>query len=88
MARYKTSGIKSTIPALNTELEKIANSMAELFSRTGETPNQLTSTLDMNSNQIGNLPFPSSATSPLRLGDFNTNQSVTIQIPEGFGAVL
>tara|TARA_B110000908_G_scaffold107301_1_gene126132 strand:- start:1037 stop:3277 length:2241 start_codon:yes stop_codon:yes gene_type:complete len=88
MPRYKTSGIKSTIPALNTELEKIAISMAELFSRTGETPNQLSNSLDMNNNQLINLPFPSSASSPLRLGDFDSNQSVTIQIPQGFFNVV
>ncbi len=81
MARYKTSGIKSTIPALNTELEKIANSMAGLFSRTGETPNQLSNSLDMNSNQITNLAYPASPLAPLRLMDLKGTSFVEPLIP-------
>lgn len=42
------------------------------LSRDGTFPNQMLSNLDMNSNQIVNLPAPLTATSPVRLQDVNT----------------
>lgn len=71
MPRYIASGTKTTVAALNTELEKIQESIAELLSRTGEAPNAMLNTLDMNSQRIINLPAPVTSTEPLRLADVN-----------------
>lgn len=78
MTRYTTSGTKTTIGALNTELEKIAESFVDCLVRSGEDPNTMLSDLDMNSNRILNLPAPVLSTDPLRLGDLS-NGTVTIR---------
>lgn len=69
MTRYTTSGDKTTIGAINTELEKIQESFEDCLVRSGESPNQMLADLDMNSQRIINLPSPVSATEPLRLAD-------------------
>jgi hypothetical protein len=76
MARYKTSGTKTTIGALNTELEKIATSLEDLLSRAGDAPNQMAFALDMNNAQILNLPEPISPTSPLRKKDVSVDRTI------------
>jgi len=76
MARYTTSGTKTTIASLNAELEKIQESISELLSRNGETPNQMLSALDMNSAPILNLPEPVSDSSPLRRGDIPVDRTI------------
>ena len=78
MARYTTSGTKTTVASLNAELEKVEQSIAELLSRTGENPNQMEATLDMNSNPIINLPEPKTLTEPLRLGDLSVDGTATL----------
>ena len=69
MARYTTSGTKTTVAALNTELEKIATSQEDFVSRVGEAANQMESDFDMNSNKILNLPNPVDPTDVVRLKD-------------------
>ena len=76
MARYTTSGTKTTIGALNTELEKIQVSIAGLLSREGDLPNAMAATLDMNNSPIINLPEPIYATSPLRKGDIAVDRTI------------
>jgi hypothetical protein len=44
------------------------------LSRDGTTPNQMNANLDMNSNQIVNLPAPIAPTAPVRLEDLTTFQ--------------
>ncbi len=56
------ANINSNSAALTTAIEKT-------LSRDGTSPNQMEATLDMNSQQIINLPAPSTGTSPLRLTD-------------------
>lgn len=51
----------------------ITAGMDNTLSRDGTSPNQMGSSLDMNSNQIINLPAPSSANSPVRLADVSSN---------------
>lgn len=51
------------------------------LSRDGTFPNQMGSNLDMNSNQILNLPAPVSGTSPARLVDVITNPTLVLTIP-------
>jgi len=88
MARYLTTGTKSTIGAINTELEKIAVSQEDFLSRIGETPNQMEGDLDMNSNNILNLPYPAYPTSPVRLQDIGGNLSQgQYPSPQDYGAV-
>jgi len=83
MARYTTSGTKTTISSLNTELEKIAFAEEGLLSRKGESPNQMESDLDMNSNRILNLAEPVNPTEPLRLKDLE-GASVAISVAEDY----
>ena len=58
MARYTKGGDVARVPQINSELEKIETSIADLLSRKGDTPNEMLSTLDMNNNRITNLPAP------------------------------
>jgi len=69
MARYLTTGTKSLIATVNTELEKIATSQEDFLSRIGEAPNQMEADLDMNSNRILNVPAPYEPTDVVRLKD-------------------
>lgn len=56
----------------------IVNAFSDVLSRSGVTPNQMGSTLDMNNNQIINLPPPTTTNSPARLIDVVSNPSLTI----------
>jgi len=58
--------------AINNNFSTIQTAMDNTLSRDGTSPNSMASNLDMNSNQILNLPAPSSANSPLRLQDAST----------------
>lgn len=50
----------------------VAHLFTDVLSRNGTSPNQMVNTLDMNSNQIINLPSPGSASSPVRLQDISS----------------
>jgi len=66
-----TSGFQSTSQVNNNNSDIVTNLNDKVLYRdnpTGE-PNQMNNLLDMNSNQIINLPAPSSPTSPLRFLD-------------------
>lgn len=56
----------------------ITTAIDNTLSRDGTSPNQMGSTLDMNSNQIINLPAPKTINSPARLVDVITNPTVII----------
>lgn len=58
----------STINTNNTALE---TALENTLSRDGTVPNQMGAELDMDSNQIINLPDPLTSTSPLRLQDLS-----------------
>ncbi len=62
----QNSSIISTLNANNTLIE---NAFADCLSLSGITPNAMQSNLDMNSNQIINLPAPTSVNSPARFAD-------------------
>lgn len=70
MARY-TKNEAATVPALNTELEKIETAIQDTLSRKGDTPNIMEAPIDMNSNRIMNLPEPASNAEPVRKADFD-----------------
>jgi hypothetical protein len=57
---------------LNTNFAAINTSLANTLALNGQSPNQMQSTLDMNSNRIINLPSPSTINEPMRLADATT----------------
>lgn len=91
MSRYVTSGTKTTISTLNAELEKIATSQEDFLSLSGEAPNQLNASIDMNSNRILNLPTPVLPTDVVRLQDLQYGDggaaAEELITPQKFGAI-
>lgn len=72
------SGAESTaISTINTNHDLIEAALENTLSRNGTTPNTMEADLDMNSNQILNLPVPATSTEPLRLGDIGGVLSVS-----------
>ena len=69
MARYTKTGTLHTIGQIDSNLDLIATAIGDTLSRKGDSPNQMESSLDMNSQRILNLPTPLTAVEPLRLGD-------------------
>lgn len=57
---------------INLNFQTIQNAFDNTLSRDGLAPDFMQSNLDMNSNQIINLPQPLTSTSPLRLQDLNS----------------
>lgn len=57
---------------INNNNNVIAAASDNTLSRDGTAPNTMQAPLDMNSNQIINLPLPATANSALRLADLNT----------------
>jgi hypothetical protein len=71
MARYTKTGTPNTIGEVNAQFDLIATAIGDTFSRVGDTPNQLETTLDANSNRILNLPAPVNLSEPVRLQDLS-----------------
>jgi glycerophosphoryl diester phosphodiesterase len=71
VTRYIKSGTVNTVQEINSELERIATSQVEFLARNGETPNAMSSNIDMNSYTLINLSQPTSLNSPVRLADIN-----------------
>lgn len=72
MTRYVQTDIGTgynSSTSINTELSKVETAFADTISRSGDVPNSMQSDLDMNSNQILNLPVPTTSGEPLRLAD-------------------
>jgi len=70
---------------INNNFSTIQTAMDNTLSRDGTTPNTMSNPLDMNSNQIVNLPNPATANSPLRLQDLSTftGGGTVTNIPSG-----
>lgn len=62
----------TAVAAINSNNAAITAAIDNTLSRDGTQPNQMGKPLDMNSNQIINLPNPITANSPLRLQDLET----------------
>lgn len=77
MARYiDERNTQSSPQGFNAETEKIANTQQDHLSRKSTSgPNQMETTLDMNSERIINLPAPQSDNEPLRQADLDLAQS-------------
>lgn len=74
MGTNYTAQNSTTVSALNEQLEQVQEALGDTLSRSGATPNELNATLDMNSNPIINLPFPTDPTSPVRLQDIQSQR--------------
>ncbi len=57
---------------INSNSNTVQTAFDNTLSRDGTSPNQMESNLDMNNNQILNLPSPATANSPVRLQDLST----------------
>src|SRR5258706_1107258 len=68
----------TAVNVVNGNNAAITTAFTDTLSRSGISPNQMTSTLDMNNNQIINLPFPTTLNSPARLQDVTNAQNITI----------
>lgn len=69
------TSLASTINANNATIQ---TAFDNTLSRDGTQPDQMLNVLDMNSNQIINLPAPSTVNSPARLQDVVTNPTIVI----------
>src|SRR5258708_20847859 len=68
----------TAVNTINGNNAAITTAFVDVLSRSGVSPNQMTSNLDMNSNQILNLPPPATTSSPARLIDVVSNPSITV----------
>lgn len=68
----------TAVNTVNNNFAAITSAFTDVLSRSGVTPNPMLSTLDMNSNQIINLPPPQTVNSPARLIDVTTPGVITI----------
>jgi hypothetical protein len=79
------TSLQNTINNNNTVIQ---TAWDNTLSRDGTVPNTMLSNLDMNSNQILNLPSPASMSSPARLQDVVSNPSVTVPALGTSGATV
>src|SRR5262245_2905480 len=68
----------TAVNTVNNNFTAISTAFTDVLSRGGTSPNQMNSTLDMNSNQIINLSAPQTVNSPARLVDVVTNPTITV----------
>ena len=66
----------SLINAINNNNATLVAAIDNTLSRDGTSPNQMNSTLDMNSHQIINIPFATSPTQPVPLGQLGSPVSI------------
>lgn len=82
------TAFQTAIAPINDNNNSIVVAIENTLSRDGTSPNQMAASLDMNSNQILNLPQPATANSPLRLQDLNdfVGGGTVTNIPAGGAA--
>jgi|SRR5882724_7044127 len=68
----------TAVNAVNSNNNILKLAIDNTLSRDGTSPNQMGANLDMNSNQIINLPSPATVNSPARLADVVTNPTITV----------
>lgn len=71
----------SAVATVNANNALIETAFSDCLSLTGGSPNRMQSNLDMNSNQILNLPAPATINSPARLIDVVANPTLALTIP-------
>ncbi len=78
----------SAAAAYNSNNALLTTALDNTLSRDGTSPNQMLSNLDMNNNQILNLPAPATVNSPARLVDVVTNPTITVPPTGTSGGVV
>src|SRR4029077_4886616 len=78
----------SAAAAYNSNNALITTAMDNTLSRDGTSPNQMLNNLDMNNNQILNLPAPATVNSPARLVDVASNPTITVPAVGTSGATV
>src|SRR6266478_6343852 len=78
----------TAVNAVNTNNNIIELAFDNTLSRDGTSPNTMGANLDMNSNQILNLPSPATVNSPARLVDVVTNPTINVPPVGTSGAVV
>ena len=78
----------TAVNLINGNFSAIATLFNDVLSRSGVSPNQMNSVLDMNGNQIINLSPPASTNSPARLIDVVSNPTITVPPTGTSGAVV
>lgn len=68
----------TAVNAINANDAILVTAIDNTLSRDGTSPNTMLAAIDMNSNQIYNLPAPSTVTSPARLIDVTSNPTITV----------
>jgi hypothetical protein len=84
MTKVTLSNVGSLIDAttaantINANNDTIETAFDNTLSRDGSAPNAMNAAIDMNSNQIFNLPAPSTVNSPARLIDVTSNPTIVV----------
>lgn len=78
----------TAVTTINANNDAIEAGFDNTLSRDGTSPNSMNATLDMNNNQIINLPAPSTVNSPARVVDVVTNPTIVIPGTGTSGHVL
>lgn len=71
----------TAVSTINGNNATLTTAFDNTLSRDGSIPNQMMNNLDMNDNQIINLPAPVSGSSPARLVDVISNPTLVLTIP-------
>lgn len=74
LGSFNTLQNSSIIATLNANNSILTTALADCLSLSGSQPNQMLANLDMNSQQIINLPAPATLNSPIRLQDLQLAQ--------------
>jgi hypothetical protein len=81
----------SAMATINANNALIEAALENTLSRDGTSPNTMGADLDMNSNDIINLPFPGTATAPIRRDDLTTlldEDDLAVTVASDFGREL
>lgn len=78
---------QSALATLNTNLDAIEAAIENTLSRDGTTPNTMEADLDMNSNQILNLPAAATNTEPVRKAEFDTLEARVDTVETDIGQI-
>jgi hypothetical protein len=81
LAQLSTLNNTSILGQVNSNNAILQAALPDALSRSGASPNQMGSNLDMNANQILNLPPPGTANSPARLVDVVSNPNLLLTVP-------
>ena len=84
MAKLTTTDIASlntaAVNTINSNFAAVETAMENTLSRDGTTPNSMNADLDMNSNNILNLPAAATDTEPVRKAEFDANNTTLLAL--------